>query len=220
MTAISEQEDRAMAICARIEEAAHGRDRLIVAIAGAPGSGKSTLSDRLCRMLNAQPGDVAAVMPMDGFHLDDGVLREKGTLARKGAPFTFDFGGLSAMLARLKANREDSIAVPLFDRDLEISRAGARIIAKSRKIVIVEGNYLLLDQAPWSGLRQYFDLTIALAVPFATLEERLVRRWLDQGLSPEQALKRARENDIVNARLVRDHGLAADLVVSTAQDAG
>ncbi|TNB49573.1 nucleoside/nucleotide kinase family protein [Martelella lutilitoris] len=215
MNATTQKEHRFDRVFDAIHEAAEGKDRLIVAIAGAPGSGKSTLSDRLCQRLNAgaADGDLAAVVPMDGFHLDDGVLREQGTLARKGAPFTFDVGGLNSILSRLKANREDAVAVPLFDRDLEIARAGARIIPKSRKIILVEGNYLLLDLPPWSGLKRYFDLSVALSVPFSTLETRLIARWTEQGFSQGEARRRARENDLVNAGLVQEKGLDATLVI-------
>ncbi|TPW27644.1 nucleoside/nucleotide kinase family protein [Martelella alba] len=207
-------------LCRQIEQAATGKSRVLVAIAGAPGSGKSTLSDLLCRRLNERSadGDVAAVVPMDGFHLDDSVLRDAGTLARKGAYFTFDFGGLNAMLLRLKANQEDAIAVPLFDRDLEISRAGARIIPKDRTIILVEGNYLLLDQSPWSALARHFDLTIALDVPFALLEQRLIARWTEQGFPLDEARRRAHENDLINASLVQHKGLGAMLTI-TADDA-
>lgn len=216
MSATKESEQHLETLCDRITKAAEGKDRLIVAIAGAPGSGKSTLSAHLCQRLNAvaTDGDIAAVVPMDGFHLDDGLLREQGTLARKGAPFTFDFGGLNSILSRLKANREDAIAVPLFDRDLEIARGGARLIPKGRKIILVEGNYLLLDLPPWSSLRQYFDLSVALSVPFPTLEKRLIARWTEQGFSPDEARRRARENDLVNAALVQEKGLGATLVIA------
>jgi pantothenate kinase len=82
---------------------------------------------------------------MDGYHFDDAVLNERGMRARKGAPETFDVGGLGHMLRRLKLNDEDEVAVPVFDRAIEISRAAARLISKTVSTIIVEGNYLLLD---------------------------------------------------------------------------
>ncbi|WP_176086522.1 nucleoside/nucleotide kinase family protein [Martelella sp. HB161492] len=216
MSAYAEQHAAVDDLAERIRVLADGRSRLLVAIAGAPGSGKSTLSSRLCDRLNgaAAKTPAAAVVPMDGFHLDDTVLTQQGMLARKGAPFTFDFGGLDALLGRLARNDEDAIAVPLFDRDLEIARAGARLISRNCPIILVEGNYLLLDQAPWSAIRRHFDLTVALDVPLAVLEDRLVARWLEQGFTLAAAQRRARENDLVNARLVRQSGIDADLVVA------
>lgn len=149
--------------------------RHITAIAGPPGSGKSHIADALVNALNAREPDSAAVFPMDGYHFDDAVLETRGWRARKGAPHTFDVGGFAAMLERLRRNTEDEIAVPVFDRSIEISRNAARFIALSQRHVIVEGNYLLLDQVSWRDLR--FDTTVFLDVPMAELERRLLTRW-------------------------------------------
>ncbi len=190
-----------------------GEGRRLVAIAGPPGSGKSTLSEWLANRLDtARPGS-AAVVPMDGFHYDDVLLVAQGTLSRKGAPSTFDAGGLAALLRRLHANEEPAIAIPVFDRSLEISRAGARLIARTTPLILVEGNYLLLDQEPWSALRPFFHLTIRLIVPAPELERRLIDRWLRQGLSRSVAEARARSNDLVNALLVEEHSVPADVAV-------
>lgn len=186
--------------------------RRLVAIAGAPGSGKSTLADDLVARLNRRAPGSAAVIPMDGFHLDDGLLKARGTLSRKGAPHTFDVGGLAAMLRRLRANEEDEIIVPLFDRKLEISRAGARSIPRAVPLLVVEGNYLLLDEPGWRDLRAIFDLTISLDVPFDVLEHRLLQRWTDMGFAPEAAHAKAYENDLPNTRTVINRSHPADIV--------
>jgi pantothenate kinase len=188
--------------------------RHIIAIAGAPGSGKSTFSAYLADRLNLRQRGAAAVVPMDGFHYDDGLLRAQNTLARKGAPFTFDVGGMYALLHRLKANTEAEIAVPVFDRNLEISRAAARLIARDTPLLLVEGNYLLLDQPPWTALRPLFDMTVFLSVTLDVLETRLVQRWIDHGLTPDAACARARDNDLANAKLVLTHSTAADLTLT------
>ena len=127
--------------------AEQGAVRRIVAVVGAPGSGKSGFARRLEARL---AGRVAAqVLAMDGFHYDDLVLEARGQRARKGAPFTFDTGGLAATLGRLAADAGD-VAVPVFDRSIEIARAGARIIEAATRLVIVEGNWLLLDEPGWA----------------------------------------------------------------------
>ena len=198
-------------IAALIFKRAAGRDRILVAIAGPPGSGKSTLAEALCDALVAG-GQSAAVVAMDGFHFDDRVLEARGLRARKGAPETFDAGGLAHLLRRLR-EREADVAVPVFDRSIEIARAGGAVIASDARIVLVEGNYLLLDEEPWSAMAPLFDMSIYLDVPAGELEERLVRRWLDHGLPDEQARARAQGNDIPNARRVVERRRKADIVL-------
>lgn len=185
-------------LAATIFRQATGRDRFVVAIAGPPGSGKSTLAERLLELLSEAP---AALVPMDGFHFDNAVLAARGHMKTKGAPDTFDVEGLAAMLRRLKAGGAD-VAVPLFDREADLARAGASVVRASDRIVIVEGNYLLLDEAPWKDLAGLFDFTVFLDVPRGVLAHRLVQRWLDHGLSEEAARERAFSNDMVNAERV------------------
>jgi pantothenate kinase len=185
-------------IAATIFRHAAGRERFLVAIAGPPGSGKSTLAERLRELLAEAP---AALVPMDGFHFDNQVLTALGHLDKKGAPETFDFYGFKSMLQRLKSGGGD-IAVPLFDREADLARAGASVVKASDRIVVVEGNYLLLNEAPWNELAGLFDFTAFLDVPRGALAHRLVQRWLDHGLSEEEARERAFANDMVNAERV------------------
>lgn len=197
-------------LAAQIFRNAAGRDRFLVAIAGAPGSGKSTLAEQLVELLKEAP---AALVPMDGFHYDNSVIESRGLAKRKGAPETFDVEGLRATVERLRAGGFD-IAVPLFDRSADLARAGASIVAARDRIVIVEGNYLLLDEAPWRELKNKFDLTIFLDVPRGILAHRLVQRWLDQGLPEAQARERAFSNDMVNAERVITARLEPDITIA------
>ena len=185
-------------IAATIFRHAAGRERFLVAIAGPPGSGKSTLAERLLELLVEAP---AALVAMDGFHFDNQVLKERGLLDRKGAPETFDFDGFKTTLQRLRSVSGD-IAVPLFDREADLARAGASVVRAGDRIVVVEGNYLLLNEAPWNELAGLFDYTVFLDVPRGALAHRLVQRWLDHGLSEEEARERAFSNDMVNAERV------------------
>lgn len=178
--------------------------RVIVAMVGAPGSGKSTLADKLAAKLNGRVPGLAAVLPMDGYHYDDTYLTPAGLQARKGAPHTFDVGGLYHTLRRLRARDEAEVAVPVFDRSIEIARAGARLIPAEVPVIIVEGNYLILDQAPWSRLLPLFDVTVMIDVPDHALRARLRGRWERLGLTPPEIVAKLDDNDLPNGRLVRD----------------
>lgn len=193
----------------RTRELASGPRRLL-AIAGAPGSGKSTIAERLVERINSETPGTAALLPMDGYHFDDTLLRQMGRLSRKGAPDTFDVGGLVHMLQRLRDNREETICVPVFDRDIEIARAGARMIARSVPFIVIEGNYLLLRQPPWNQLRTAFDLTVMLDVPFETLRRRLTDRWIGYGLTGEALRAKLEDNDLPNAQFVIDNSSNPD----------
>ncbi len=187
--------------------------RRLIALAGAPGSGKSTVADTVVARLDAAHPGAAAVLPMDGYHFDDGVLVARALLARKGAPETFDVGGFRHMLRRLKANEEDEIAVPVFDRGLEISRASARLISRDVRVVVVEGNYLLLTSPPWAGLHASFDITVMLRVDELVLRQRLAARWRGYGLSTEQIERKIEHNDLPNGRRLLASSVVADYIL-------
>ena len=196
----------------RLLALAGGQSRAFVAIVGAPGAGKSTLTDALLAAVEAVSPGAAAILPMDGFHYDDALLDGRGWLKRKGAPHTFDSDGLAATLDSL-APADRPVAVPVFDRSLEISRAAARIIEPSARVILVEGNYLLLDDPAWTPLRARFDLSVVLDVPLETLRARLESRWAH--LPAAVARAKVEENDLPNARLVIEESGPADLTLDT-----
>lgn len=180
-----------------------GAGRRLVAVVGAPGSGKSTLAARL---VAAVPG--AVLVPMDGFHLDNRLLDHDGLRARKGAPETFDAEGFVALIRRLKQGGD--VVYPLFDRDRDLAIAGAGRVAAATGLVVVEGNYLLLDRAPWRELAGLWDLSVMLEVPAEELRRRLTARWQGLGRSPAEVLAHL-ENDLGNAETVASQSLPADL---------
>ena len=203
-----------LALAQKILDAAsaHQGDRFIVGIAGAPGAGKSTVSELLLQALQDGISDGDAVLvPMDGFHLDNVILDARDLRSKKGAPETFDCVGYMKVLERIRANVGETFS-PSFDRKLDLARAGAICIAAQHKIILTEGNYLLLDEAPWCDVQCYFDLTICIEADMPTLERRLMKRWLDHGLSDTEARQRAELNDLPNARYVVDHSMSADIL--------
>lgn len=182
-----------------------GRRRL-VAIAGPPASGKSTLA---AAVVHQVPN--SCVVPMDGFHLDNSILEQRGLLTRKGSPDSFDAMGFKHLIIRL--TQEDEVVFPVFDRNLDRAIAGAGVVAAETQTVVVEGNYLLLDAPIWRDLGDYWDDTVQLEVPMPVLKKRLTQRWVDHGFTHSDALAKAAANDLPNAKFVAQHSRPAQVVL-------
>jgi len=189
--------------------------RIVVAIAGPPGVGKTTITQALTTIINDQQPGLAAILPMDGYHYDDIYLKKMGWQARKGAPHTFDVGGFAHMLRRLKVNNEKQIAVPVFDRSMEIARAGAMLIPQAARIVIAEGNYLLLNDGPWDTLAPCFNLTVMLKASQETITQRLRGRWVKHGLSANEITVKLNDNDLPNVEIVINNSRDSDYFMVT-----
>ncbi|MGW7428812.1 nucleoside/nucleotide kinase family protein [Streptomyces sp. NPDC054861] len=187
--------------------------RRILGLAGAPGAGKSTLAEELVAGLDG----LAALVPMDGFHLAQAELTRLGRAGRKGAPDTFDAAGYAALLARLRVPEPGTVVyAPAFDRSLEEPVAGAIPVAPDVPLVITEGNYLLHDEGPWAAVLPLLDEAWFLEPDDGSRVSRLVRRHVRFGKEPAEAERWVRESDEANARLVARGRDRAHLVVRPA----
>lgn len=196
--------DRALGLLAR-------PGRSLLGIAGAPASGKSTLADLLFAELVAQrPGEVVLV-GMDAFHIGHRVLVRHGLTGVKGAPETFDALGYMHLLRRLRTETEVTVYAPEFDRNIEDSIAHVTEISPAVRLVVTEGNYLLLDASPWDGVRPLLDQAWFVHLDDDERRRRMVLRHESHGHSHDDAVARTFGNDERNAVLVNTRLVPPDL---------
>ena len=191
---ISNEEAKAIVV-----ECASASTRTIIGIIGKPGGGKSTLSKYL---LKGMDPTLVSVVPMDGFHLSNKVLKELGRSDRKGAQDTFDVKGFTTLIERIKMDSAEPIYYPIFDRSIEESLAAQGVVYPSTRVVIVEGNYLMHDRDGWQEISPLLDQSW-----YAFLDEdirisRLISRHIAFGKDPESAKAWAKGSDQVNAELI------------------
>ncbi|QOD93574.1 nucleoside/nucleotide kinase family protein [Chryseoglobus sp. 28M-23] len=185
--------------------------RLLVGLAGAPGAGKSTVAATIAAAL---PG--TAVLPMDGFHLPQSRLRDLGRRDRMGAPDTFDVAGFTTLLATLREvdNSGRTVLAPGFDREIEEPVADAVALRPELSTVIVEGNYLLLDDGGWEAIAPLLHATVGIVVDDAIRRERLIARHIAFGKAPDAARAWALGPDERNAAAIAATLERADYLLS------
>jgi pantothenate kinase len=201
-------------VLARLRVVSH---RWFVGIAGIPGAGKSTLATWLAEQVNAALGPgVAVVVAMDGYHLTNAELDARGFRARKGAPHTYDARALVATLAALRRQRpgDPPVGAPIYSRELHEPVPGALQVGTGCRLVLTEGQYLLLDEPPWNQIPPLLDERWYLELDLETALERVLARHMRGGNTQEQAERRIRENDRPNALLVQASRPRADRVVA------
>ncbi|QHA08582.1 nucleoside/nucleotide kinase family protein [Streptomyces broussonetiae] len=203
-------------LLARARVLAAGGRRAVLGIAGSPGAGKTTLAAHLVRALNADGPPRAAHVPMDGFHLADAELDRLGRRDRKGAPDTFDPAGYAALLLRLREDTEEVVYAPGFERVLEQPLAGAIPVPPAARLVVTEGNYLLLAEGSWARVRPLLDEVWFCEIAEDERIRRLVARHEEFGKDHESAVAWVLGSDQRNAGLVAATRGRADLVVPPA----
>jgi pantothenate kinase len=186
-----------------------GDDRVMVGIAGPPGAGKSTLAAAIVEAV----GHSAVCVPMDGFHLSNVELGRLGLADRKGAPETFDAAGFVHLLRRIVAG-EELVYAPAYSRVLHESVGGVIPVFATTRLVVVEGNYLLLPREPWAGVRPLLHRAIYVDVPDEVRVAGLLHRQHSRGLDEEQARDWVQRSDEANARLVAATRGSADIVLT------
>ncbi|MED7821440.1 nucleoside/nucleotide kinase family protein [Streptomyces chiangmaiensis] len=187
--------------------------RAILGITGSPGAGKTTLAEQVVRELNGDGRPWVVHVPMDGFHLADVELDRLGRRDRKGAPDTFDAAGYAALLRRLREESDETVYAPGFERVLEQPIAGAVPVLPEVRLVVTEGNYLLLDSGAWGRVRPRLDEVWFCEIGEEERIRRLVARHEEFGKDHETAVAWVLGTDQRNADLVAATRARADLVV-------
>ncbi|MCE5286327.1 MAG: hypothetical protein LLG02_10835 [Pelosinus sp.] len=177
--------------------------RFILGITGIPGAGKSTLAARLVSRINQVLNqNISIVVPMDGFHFHNTILKKHGLLTKKGMPETFDALGFTTLIKQIAADKEEEIYCPAYDRRVHNPTPNAILVKKNHRIIIVEGNYLLLDTAPWHELENYLTESWFIEISPSITKERLIRRHTRSGRSFREALTKIATTDMPNAALI------------------
>ncbi|RDW57161.1 kinase-related protein [Aspergillus mulundensis] len=206
--------------------------RLLVAVSGIPGSGKTELAITMAKRINELHGGqnnglIAAAIPMDGYHLTRAQLAQmpdpEYAAARRGAAFTFDG---EKFLALVRALREpltaetQTLHAPSFDHAVKDPVDNDIPIAAARRVIFFEGNYLSLNKEPWSSAAKLMDELWFVDVDFDTARQRLIKRHVKAGIAKDEAdaEKRANENDLVNGREIVDCRLEVQEVIQSSYD--
>ena len=190
------------------------QSRYFLGITGCPAAGKSVLAKKLTDEINlCIRDDLAAVVPMDGFHLPNCILKKCGLAKVKGAPETFDAGSFVELINQLYEFPDRSIMCPAYDRKIHDPVENFITIKPCNRLIIVEGNYLLLNTHPWNTIRTKMDEVWYIDTPLKTIKERLLYRHISGGAGKEEAERKVASVDLPNAELIKKTLSFADKIV-------
>ena len=190
------------------------RSRYFLGITGGPAAGKSVLAENLSDEINIRTGDdLAAVIPMDGFHLPNNVLEERGLIQSKGAPETFDVDSFVELISQLHEFPDQNIMCPAYDRRTHDPVENAITIQPGNQLIIVEGNYLLLNVSPWNIIRSKMNEIWYIDTPLKTIKERLFHRHISGGASKDEAERKVVSVDLPNVELIKKTCSLVDKII-------
>ncbi|KAJ8103522.1 P-loop containing nucleoside triphosphate hydrolase protein [Lipomyces tetrasporus] len=218
--------------CIELLESAPADQRVLIAVSGIPGSGKTTLGNAVYQRVNNLWNDrsgtrIAAFVPMDGFHLTRETLASmpnaEEAIARRGAPFTFDPNGLLLLVEGLRRpldSESKSLFAPSFDHAVKDPVEDDIEILPTDRIVIIEGNYLHLQDEPWHQIAGLMDELWFVRVEREIARQRIIHRHIEAGIAKDEgeAAKRADENDLVNGDYIIQHSLTPHRIIISIQD--
>ncbi|WP_108395944.1 nucleoside/nucleotide kinase family protein [Devosia submarina] len=197
-----------------LQMASDAQHRIAIGLAGGPGTGKSTLAGELVNILNATHPGSAALVPMDGFHMKHAKLEGMGQVDFKGAPHTFEGAAFVSFLHHLK-NATEPVSGPGYSRKIEDTVEDAFTVQPEARILIVEGNYLLLTEGPWAGVRALLDYAVFIDVPRELVRARLLKRHGEEGLFTEERNRAHIERtDLPNFDLVQQSRHRGDVIIA------
>lgn len=211
--------EAALAFLVERAEALIGDERVAIGLAGGPGVGKSTLAVELVAALNARTPGIAAYVPMDGFHMRHAKLEALGTVRDKGMPHTFEGEAFAQFLARLKA-ATGPVKGPGYSREIEDVVEDQFTVPAAARLLIAEGNYLLVANSPWWQVRPLLDFAAFIDVPREKVRARLMKRHAEHGLFTEERNREHIERvDLANYDLVGRSKGRADVVIELVTEA-
>jgi pantothenate kinase len=220
--------DRALELYKELKNASPTQHRIVVALAGPPGSGKSTIASKVVQRLNATSTiPFAAIVPMDGFHLPrstlDALPNKVEAYARRGASWTFDENGvlkLVNVLSKSRSEPSDVIIAPTFDHAVKDPMEGGIMITSDVKFVLLEGNYLLLNEEPWNQIHGLVDDTWFVDVAPDLARTRIAKRHIKAGIETtwEDAVRRAESNDLLNGVEIRNKLVKPSVVIQSVEE--